>query len=159
MLARPVQTRPVMDRPIARILAPTDFSPDAAAAARLAVSVAERFAASITLFHVYQLPVYVTPDGGVLQPTPSHLARQAQLVDDELESARQALGDVSVALATTSAIGDPAHEIVAAAHGFDLVVMGTRGRSALMHLLVGSVAEKVVRHCLRPVLTVRAPRD
>jgi nucleotide-binding universal stress UspA family protein len=144
---------------IKKILVPTDFSPDAAAAARMAVAVAARFSATVTLFHVYQLPVYVTAEGGVLQASPAHLARQAQLVDDELESARQSLEDAGVPVTTANATGDPAHQIVSAASAFDLVVMGTRGRTGLLHLLVGSVAEKVMRHCPRPVLTVRAPRS
>ena len=61
-----------------------------------------------------------------------------------------------------SKLGYPAKSDKAAkdvsANDFDLVVMGTRGRMGLLHLLVGSVAEKVVRHCARPVLTVRAPK-
>ena len=126
---------------IKEILAPTDFSPDAAAAGRLAVELAQRFDASITLLHVYQLPVYVTPDGGVLQPTAAHLARQAQRIDDELESARQSLEGARVPIKAISAAGDPAHEIVAAATGFDLVVMGTRGRAGLLHLLVLEIFE------------------
>jgi nucleotide-binding universal stress UspA family protein len=142
---------------IQKILVPTDFSPDAGAAARLAAEVAQRFDASLTLFHVYQLGVYVTAEGGVLQTSAAHLAKQAQLVDDQLESARQSLDDVNVPIATASAAGDPAHQIVVAAEDYDLVVMGSRGHTGLLHLLLGSVTEKVVRHCRRPVLTVRSP--
>jgi nucleotide-binding universal stress UspA family protein len=143
---------------IRKILVPTDFSSDAAAAARFAVSIAAPLDATVTLLHVYQLPVYVTAEGAVLQASPANLARRAQNVDDELESARQSIEDAGVPVATTSAAGDPAQQIVAAADGFDLIVMGTRGRVGLLHLLVGSVAEKVMRHAARPVLTVRAPR-
>jgi nucleotide-binding universal stress UspA family protein len=146
-----------MSAAITRILAATDFSPDAAAAARLAAELAARFQASLTLLHVYQLPVWVSPDGGVLQPTAAMLARQAQLVDEQLAAARQALAEGHAPIAVISAIGEPAQEIARIAEGYDLVVMGTRGRTALSHLLAGSVAEKVLRRCARPVLTVHAP--
>jgi hypothetical protein len=58
---------------------------------------------------------------------------------------------------TTIRIGQPAHTIAAyvKAAGIDLIVMGTHGRSGLSHLLMGSVAEHVMRHALCPVLTLR----
>ena len=52
-------------------------------------------------------------------------------------------------------IGDPYQRIMAAARGMDAIVMSTTGRSGLSHLLIGSVAEKVVRHSPIPVLTMR----
>jgi nucleotide-binding universal stress UspA family protein len=58
-----------------------------------------------------------------------------------------------------SQIGAPYDEIVRAAADFDLVVMGTHGRTGLRHLFLGSVAEKVVRHASCPVLTVRLPAE
>jgi nucleotide-binding universal stress UspA family protein len=54
-------------------------------------------------------------------------------------------------------LGDPTTRIVAAAKNADLIVMATEGRTGLSHLLIGSVAEKVVRHSPVPVLTVRPP--
>src|SRR5262249_34333818 len=59
-------------------------------------------------------------------------------------------------LETRVVVGDPATRIVDAARRATCVVMATRGRTGLAHLLIGSVAEKVVRHSLRPVLTLRA---
>jgi nucleotide-binding universal stress UspA family protein len=57
-------------------------------------------------------------------------------------------------------IGSPAHEIVDLAElgHFDLIVMGTHGRSGIAHALLGSVAERVVRRAKCPVMTVRMPR-
>ena len=52
-------------------------------------------------------------------------------------------------------VGDPYQRIVAAARGMDAIVMSTAGRTGLSHLLIGSVAEKVVRHSPVPVLTLR----
>ena len=57
---------------------------------------------------------------------------------------------------TKVVIGDPYQRIVAAARGMDAIVMSTTGRTGLSHLLIGSVAEKVVRHSPIPVLTLRA---
>ncbi len=53
--------------------------------------------------------------------------------------------------------GSPANEIITASKDYDLIVMGSLGRTGLSHLLMGSVAEKVVRHASCPVLVVRAP--
>jgi len=53
-------------------------------------------------------------------------------------------------------IGDPHRRIIEASHGMDVIVMSTAGRTGLSHLLIGSVAEKVVRHSAIPVLTMRA---
>jgi nucleotide-binding universal stress UspA family protein len=60
-----------------------------------------------------------------------------------------------------SIIGTPAGSIVeyAAGHEIDLIVMGTHGRGGMEHLLMGSVAERVVRTALCAVLTVRVPRS
>ena len=62
-------------------------------------------------------------------------------------------------VSTEVAVGSPAACIVAAAieHGVDLIVMGTHGRGPLMHVMLGNVAERVVRTAPCPVLTVRQP--
>jgi nucleotide-binding universal stress UspA family protein len=53
-------------------------------------------------------------------------------------------------------VGDPYQRIIEAARGMDAIVMSTAGRTGLSHLLIGSVAEKVVRHSPIPVVTLRA---
>jgi nucleotide-binding universal stress UspA family protein len=77
--------------------------------------------------------------------------RQRRLV----ELVERALDGCAAAVRCRVAVGDPADRIVRAARSADLVVMATAGRTGLAHLLIGSVAEKVVRHATVPVLTIR----
>jgi nucleotide-binding universal stress UspA family protein len=77
----------------------------------------------------------------------------------ELEQrVRRLLGPKARRTAVQIVVGNPGSEIVLAAAKADLVVMATMGRTGLGHLLIGSVAEKVVRHSTTPVLTVRVSR-
>jgi nucleotide-binding universal stress UspA family protein len=62
---------------------------------------------------------------------------------------------------TSRVLPGPAYQVIVSAAeegAFDLIAMGTHGRTGISHLVLGSVAEKVVRHAKCPVLTVRAPR-
>jgi nucleotide-binding universal stress UspA family protein len=72
----------------------------------------------------------------------------------------EALADGAPRVATDKAVGEPAAEIVAAAQDgkFDVIVVGTHGRTGLAHVLLGSVAERVVRRATMPVITVRPPK-
>lgn len=145
---------------IHKILVPTDFSAGSEAATEQALSLAQKFAASVTLFHVYQVPTYVFPDGSSFVAGPEVTARIERGVEDSLAAAARAAQQKSgVPVETASAIGTPFEEILRAAEGCDLVVMGTHGRTGLRHLLLGSVAEKVVRHAHCPVLTVRLTEE
>ena len=142
--------------PIQKILVPTDFSRGASAATEQALSLAHAFGASVTLLHVYNVPTYVFPDGSTFIAGPEVAAKIEREVVDALASAgRAAERQSGVPVLTQSAIGAPYEEIIRAAKDFDLIVMGTHGRTGLRHLFLGSVAEKVVRHASCPVLTVR----
>jgi nucleotide-binding universal stress UspA family protein len=144
-----------MDNP-RRILCPTDFSEGAAAATEQALSLAHAFGGTVTLFHVYSVPSYVFPDGSTFVAGPEVTTRIADDVSNALAAAaRSAEGRSGVPVLTRSAIGAPFEEILRVAGDFDLIVMGTHGRTGLRHLVLGSVAEKVVRHASCPVLTVR----
>jgi nucleotide-binding universal stress UspA family protein len=143
-----------------KILVPTDFSPGAAVAVDQALTMAQAFGASVTLFHVYSLPTYVFPDGSTFLAGPEVTARIESDVEDALSKAAQdAERRSGVPVLKRSQIGAPYDEIVRAAAEYDLVVMGTHGRTGLRHLFLGSVAEKVVRHATCPVLTVRLPAE
>jgi nucleotide-binding universal stress UspA family protein len=145
-------------RPICSILAATDFSPGSAEALTFAFDLARTLGARVTLFHAWQLPSYVFPDGSAYVMPPEELARLAAQIDAQLAAAaRDAEKRTGGAVATRSATGRPADEIVRAARDgdYDLIVMGTHGRTGLKHLFLGSVAENVVRHADRPVITVR----
>jgi nucleotide-binding universal stress UspA family protein len=142
-----------------KILVPTDFSPCAAAAFDWAMDLARRYRASVVLLHVHPVPAYAFIDG-MVPPAPQDMAALAQASFDRLEQmADEHRGELpaGVRLQTEVRAGDPVEGILQVVHdrGIDLVVMGTHGRSGLAHLVLGSVAEKVVRRSDRPVLTVR----
>jgi nucleotide-binding universal stress UspA family protein len=140
-----------------RILCPIDFSDASRSALETAADLARRNGASLTLFHAYPVPGYTFPDGSFVASSKmlEELADQAKRHLDEWKAIAAGLGVAAVDAAT--AVGEPAHEIVAFAKekGADLVVVGTHGRTGLQHALMGSVAERVVRKAPCPVLTVR----
>ena len=143
-------------KPIKRILAPTDFSAAGKNALDEAMGLGRMLGASVTLFNVYELPQPI-PDAGVAYG-PDVLDALAAGAKNELERTRaelQKLADAP-AIEIEAALGNAHEEIVAEARrgGYDLVVMGTHGRTGLRHLLLGSVAERVVRMSPVPVLTV-----
>ncbi|MBI2898125.1 MAG: universal stress protein [Deltaproteobacteria bacterium] len=140
---------------IRNILVPVDFSPPAEAALGLALEVAERLGASVTLLHVYGIPAYAFPEGFVLAP--DILTKLAAGAQDAVEKLRAKYESSRVPLRAVSAPGIPDQEIIARAkaESVDLIVMGTHGRTGLKHVLLGSITERVVRLAPCPVLTVR----
>lgn len=142
-----------------RILVPHDLSPPATYALRVAAELAARHDGRITLLHVltpfYTGPGYPTQDEIAWTP-PAEIAREREARLAEV--AKKALGAAAAKRVTCRAVmGDAVPAILAAAKRADVIVMSTLGRTGLAHLLIGSVAEKVVRHAPVPVLTVRAP--
>ena len=139
-----------------RILCPVDFSEASAGALRAAAALARRFDASLTLLHVDVVPGSTIPEA--LLPTPPEVAKDlstpASLPLLEWKERAGRLGASRVE--ARRSIGRPADEIVALVDqgSYDLVVIGTHGRTGLGHLLVGSVAEEVVRRSRCPVLTL-----
>ena len=143
-----------------RILVPTDFSAPSDAALEYARSVATCFGASLHLLHVVEDPYRAVYSAEVYVPEIEGL--REEILGNALGRLHDRLTpqDVSHLDATTDAvIGTPAWSIVEYAGGrdIDLIVMGTHGRSGMSHLLMGSVAEQVVRTAPCPVLTVRQP--
>lgn len=143
--------------PFKKILVPVDFSAQSRAALKMAAELARRHEAALTLVHVFQPISYVLPEAYAAYSA-SQLAEVEAAFDSELAALKkdaESYGAPSVQ--TTQLRGIPALEIVAMAEagGFDLIVMGTHGRSGIPHLLIGSVAERVLRHAPCPVLTVR----
>jgi nucleotide-binding universal stress UspA family protein len=134
-------------RPLQKLLVPTDFSESAARAVDVACELARRYEASVTLLYVYQPPTVLYPEMA-FGATFDAGAQVLRFCKDALEQARaaaeRALGrPVAAELAT----GAPHAEItrVAREGGFDLIVIGSHGRTGLAHALLGSVAERVVR--------------
>lgn len=139
-----------------KILVPTDFSADAEEATRLAADVAQRYDAELTLVHVHETPAYELPDGHV-ENMPSQLDRVFADLDQRLgDLAERARAAGAPRVETRILQGQVVRELVGFAAGFDLVVMGTHGRTGLSRLLLGSVAERVVQLAACPVMVSRS---
>jgi nucleotide-binding universal stress UspA family protein len=142
-----------------RILVPTDFSETSDAALAYARAIAARFGGTLQLVHVLEDPFVVGPLGTELFVTETPALRAALLSDanERLDSRLRADDRERFRASGEVVIGTGARTIVeyAAAQQIDLIVMGTHGRGGLSHLLLGSVAERVVRTASCPVLTVR----
>jgi nucleotide-binding universal stress UspA family protein len=144
-----------------RILVATDFSSCSQPALDYAALMARRFGASLHLVYVAQPPTFVSPEAiGIIDS-----ALDAEVAEGKrrMEEALRQLRDVDLRASGTVVIGFAADMIVALANEkkHDLVVLGTHGRSGLKHVLLGSVAEQVVRRSHIPVLTLRpaAPEE
>ena len=137
--------------PIRRILHPTDFSQPSRPALELACALARDYNAELLVIHVVTPPRVFAPDG-IAVPFPVE-----EPYEIHAELARMRPADHGVKFDHKVLEGDPAQEILKAAADFnaDVIVMGTHGTSGLTRLLVGSVAEKVMRKAPCPVLTVR----
>jgi nucleotide-binding universal stress UspA family protein len=139
------------------ILHPTDFSAPSAKAFQVAVDLARAYAARLLVLHVAETlgPDNVTFGEAVSQPQPA--GYRIRLLEELSRVAPPE--DAGVPVEHLLAEGDPATEIerVAQERQCDLIVMGTHGRKGLRRLLMGSIAEQVVRYATCPVLTIRFP--
>jgi nucleotide-binding universal stress UspA family protein len=137
--------------PLATILHPTDFSEHSEFAFRLACALARDYKARLVLLHVLPPPMVIYAGGPVPAETwPS--------VEEAKEKLRQLEGQAHrVRVESQVMEGDPVDMIVRAADetGSDVIVMGTHGRTAVARLLMGSVAEAVLRKAPCPVLTAK----
>ncbi|MFW6050154.1 MAG: universal stress protein [Myxococcota bacterium] len=141
-----------------RILVGVDFSDTSTHALAYAADLAEKLGASLDVVHAYQLPVYALPDGAVMAGA-DFTARLTDDLQRELDRTVEPYGKRGLAVERHLVRGTPHEEIVRRARedGAEMIVVGTHGRSGLEHLLLGSVAERVVRTAPIPVLTVRKP--
>ena len=138
-----------------KILVPTDFSEGGDAAVKYGREMAEHFGAEIHLLHVVQDPYRYM--GGVEAIPLSGYDFVNDLQTTALDKLRTAIPEPAGRFTITSCpIGVPVDEILRYArdHEIGLIVMGTRGRGAVAHVFLGSVAERVVRKSVCPVLTV-----
>lgn len=140
-----------------KILVPVDFAPHSGEAVRVACDVASRYSASITLAHVHEPVDYALPEGYVLY-TPEQLSRITAELETRLRATQRDVESLGISRVDRRLLqGAAAVELVelARTEGFDLIVMGTHGRTGLKHVLMGSVAERVLRTAPCPVLTVK----
>ena len=144
---------------IKRILVPLDFSSNSQLALDYAHAMALRLNAALHLVHVCEVPALAT--GSMDAYAVAYTDWSQQLGDEaerQLVDAQKKL--TGVPISTEVLFGNPSRCIVTAAIGdrADLIVMGTHGHGPIMHILMGNVAERVVRTAPCPVLTVREPR-
>ena len=139
------------------IMAPTDFSEYSKQAVTSALELAQKFGAKLTILHVIELPPY--PVEGYAPPSVT-----ATFLEDLERQAAQDLAQIvpeaesaGVEVARVIAVGTPYRKIIetAEAEQVDLIVMATAGRTGFSHLVMGSIAERVVRTATCPVLTIR----
>ena len=143
-----------------KILCPIDFSENSLEALRYAAHTALKENATVYLIHIVDSRVY-DYGGPIYEPiTPAmkpaiDQASKDQLRDKLLEKVPK---EIKGRVETVVSFGVPFVEIIKAARDYDidLIIMGTHGRSGISHMLIGSVAEKVVRKAPCPVLTVRS---
>ena len=143
------------DFAISRVLVPVDFSPQADAAVTCAGAIAQRFGAHVDLLHV--LDEQVVWEGGGEAPATSRFAEDLSTsARHRLEAMATELGSRGLRVRVHVRPGRPVATTLelAAETGAGLIVMGTHGRRGVAHLLMGSVAEQVVRSAPCPVLTV-----
>ena len=140
----------------AKILCPIDFSPGSREAMQLAAKLAAESKGEVVLLHVWHPPYISSAEA----PIPEALMMQLRTdAENELARWKAELEKLGTRATAKLAIGAPWDQIVALAKddpAFDLLVIGTHGRTGIKRALLGSVAEKVVRHAPCPVLVCRS---
>jgi nucleotide-binding universal stress UspA family protein len=161
---RPSVPEPAALRRFERTLVPVDFSACSVTAVHAAAAFARAFGGKLDLVHFWDVSPMLsadalTVDSGMVTPG---LTRAAKVdAEQGLAEFLRRVGSQRLPIARTRIErGNPARAIVTLAErgDYDLVALGTHGRTGLSRLLLGSVAEHVVRRCRCPVLTVREPR-
>jgi len=136
------------------ILVPHDFSEQATVALKTAGRLASGHGGRLTVLHVL-VPFYMPADVPFGMPPPGDLIPEHQRRLERVVT--KTLGRNRPPVTARVEIGEAAQRIIDAGHRADSIVMATSGRSGFAHLLIGSVAERVVRHATVPVLTLRVP--
>ncbi|MBM3882752.1 MAG: universal stress protein [Verrucomicrobia bacterium] len=138
-----------------KILVPVDFSAPARKALAYALAFARQFQASLVVVHVVELP-YVGSGLGEIETPPLEAELRKNAAQQLARLVHEQVAD-RVLQTTLLRVGQPWHELSEAARELDvdLIIMGTHGYTGLKHVLMGSTAERVVRHAPCPVLVVR----
>jgi universal stress protein A len=141
------------------VMVPVDFSKESILAVKFAASMAEEYKTRLYVLHVMD-PIHPS--------VRNHMANfeafeknRALEVKADLENAIPGSVKERIPVETILETGNPMHAIVDKAKelGVDVLVIATHGRSGLAHVLLGSVAENVIRHAPCPVFVIRNPRD
>ena len=143
---------------IRKILVPTDFSEFSQHAVRYGCEFANRFSAELHLINIVEDIYPLVPEPGMMLPAAGeYLADLQTSAEKALQSIPKPEMAKDLSIVREVRTGTPFLEIIryAREQDIDLLVIGTHGRTGLVHALMGSVAEKVVRKASCPVLTVR----
>lgn len=147
-------------KPIKRIVVGTDFSAIADHAVDDAVDLAAQVGGTVTLVHSYELPMYSFPDSVVVSSpeTAQKITTEALKRLDEAVARRSGKG---IAIKPVLRMGAAWDELngVATEEDADLIVVGTHGRRGFSRVVLGSVAERMMRTAVRPLLVVRSGAD
>ncbi len=140
-----------------KILIATDGSENSEVAEDHGLTLAKELGASVTIFHVVEV---IRPSRSISSPTSLMLDEQKRMLTEEgeriVKEVEKKGEKMGLKVNTAVVEGHPANEILEHAKDYDLVVVGTLGKSGISHLVMGSVAEKVVRHSPVPVLVVKS---
>ena len=147
-------TRKKISVRIQKFIVPTDFTVFSDHALDYAVVVAKRFHANILIMHVIEPFTYSVTD---MMQVVDHYVPLKTIAQPMLENLQNRISKGGVKSSTVVTKGTPYLEIIKKARkdGADLIVMGTHGRTGAKHILMGSVAERVVRMASCPVLTLK----
>lgn len=143
----------------AKILLCTDFSENSESAQKYALEYAKALGSQVIVLHVVDLWAGVpTYDEGVYVYVKEAVGRLEETAKSRLEALKESCSSAGANITTLCVTGIPAEEIVRTAEerGAGLIVMGTHGWTGLKHVLLGSVAEKVLRTAGIPVMVVRS---
>lgn len=145
---------------INHILVPIDFSSDAGDAVDMAISLSKELGSRITLLHVIH-EVYVGVGEMAAALPPSYIEDIEAEVEREVQTYLNKVVEAGLQGDYIVVHGVPFQCILDTAEdqNIDLIVMGTHGRTGLKHVLLGSVAEKVIRMATCPVMVTRPVRD
>jgi len=142
-----------------KILIPTDGSEPSQKAEDHGLHLAQKMGADVTALHVTEIIFAPSPIPGPPPVLPEEQTRLLREAGEKMVKHVQEKGEkMGVQVTPLVVTGHPADQIITHAQDFDLIVMGTLGKSGLAHLLLGSTTEKVTRHAPCPVLIVRVKK-
>ena len=141
------------------VMVPVDFSKESILAAKFGASLAEEYKTKLYVLHVME-PVHPSLRGYIVDFEQFQQRMIAQAKEDLENVIPKAVKD-RIPVEFILEIGHPSYVIVEKAKelGVDVVVIATHGRTGLSYVLLGSVAEKVIRHAPCPVFVIRNPKD
>lgn len=149
---------PIADALYPHVLIATDFSPSAEYALAHGVALAQRFGSRVTLVHAFSIPL-VSPAAGAVVPNEDVVLALSEAANKNLDAVVARVVSKGLACEGMLRVGFPDDEVLAAAdaRSTSLIVVGTHGRRGVRRLLLGSVAENILRRAKVPVLVVRDP--